>query len=100
METMPAQFFTHVGFTAPRLHPARPPRKDLFFCHRFQATVYSRLEAVIKVSAQLLFPQDSGGERSDLCHRLVEEARKIWWQVLGKAESILQFHGAKNDDLT
>lgn len=55
---------------------------------------------MIKVSAQLLFPQDSGGERSDLHHRLVEEARRAWWQVLGRAESILQFYGAKNDDLT
>lgn len=27
METMPAQFFTRVGFTAPRLHSAHPPRK-------------------------------------------------------------------------
>lgn len=97
---MPAQFFTHVGFTAPRLHSAHPPRKDVFFCHCFLATVYSRLGTVIKVSAQSLFPQDSGGEGSDLHHRLVEEARKTWWQVLGRAESILQFHGAKNDDLT
>lgn len=100
METMPAQFFTHVGFTAPRLHSAHPPRKDLISCHHSLATAYSRLGAVIKVSAQLLFPQDSGGERSDLHHRLVEEARRTWWQVLERAESILQFHGAKNDDLT
>lgn len=99
METMPAQFFTHVGFTAPKLHSAHPPRKDLF-CHCFLATAYSRLGTVIKVSAQLLFPQDSGGERSALHHRLVEEARRAWWQVLGRAESILQFHGAKNDYLT
>lgn len=54
METTPAQFFTHVGFTAPRPHSAHPPRKELF-CHRFLATVHSRLEAVSKVSAQLLF---------------------------------------------
>lgn len=100
METMPAQFFTRVGFTAPRLHSAHPPRKDLFSCHRFLATANSRLGAVIKVSAQSLFPQDSGGERSALHHRLVEEARRAWWQLLGRAESILQFLGAKNADLT
>lgn len=96
METMPEQFFTHVGFTAPRLHSAHPPRKNLFSCHHFLAIVYSRLGAMIKVSVQSLFSQDSGGGRPDLHHCLVEVARTALWQELGRAE----FHGARNGDLT
>lgn len=71
METLPAQFITHIGFTARKLHCAHPPKKDLFSYHYFLAVVYSRLGAMTEVSAK------------SVCSALEEKdqiSTTIWWK--------------------
>lgn len=84
-ETMPAQFSTHVGVTAARLHSAYPPRKDLS-SHLSVAIRYSRSEGMLKVESTISVLQDSGRERPGLHQHLVEVVRKTWWQALQRAE--------------
>lgn len=85
METTPAQFFTHVGFTAPRLCSAHPPRRPLLLSllpgHSvFQAGGYDQGECTITVPSRFwrrkIRPPPPPGGRSK--KDLVAGAGKGW----------------------